>query len=162
MPWWPLEKVAEVVPAMLTPNSFGVNRLIDRSMGREAVFTWSALDSPAFRHGLAVVTMLATIAVLVLGPAGLVLGRWPRVQILLALFVAAHWAGPLIAFGLSRFRLAFLPVLVVAAVALVLDRHALWAASGRRQRIVAVVLAAIVFLVSTWQVPGVLRDPVWR
>jgi 4-amino-4-deoxy-L-arabinose transferase-like glycosyltransferase len=161
MPWWPFEKVAEVVPAMLTPNSFGVNRLIDRSMGREAVFTWSPLDSPAFRYGLAVVTMLATIAVLVLGSAGLVLGRWPRMQILFALFVAVHWAGPLLAFGLSRFRLAFLPVLVVAAVALVLDRQVLWSASGRRQRIVAAVLAAMVFLVSAWQVPGVLRDPVW-
>jgi len=159
MPAWPFEKIVDVVPAMVGPNSFPLGRLLDER--HLLTFSWSALDAGGVRMTLAVLTILASYALLSLGAVGLILPPRPGPALLFAVIIAALWVGPLVTFGLSRFRLAFVPLFVVAAAGLVVAPRIRWDEASRTRRGVALGVVLVLTVVFVSQVPGVLLDPTW-
>lgn len=166
MPWWPFEKVVETLPALLTPVSLPVSRLINRPDGKRWALHW-AYRTPVdgtrwigLRTWIAYVAVAAWAVVLVAGTAGLALA-WGRAWVPLFLAVVAFLVFPIVlTFGASRFRLPFVPLLLIAASWLVVHGAGAWAEAGPRKRVSVVLVALLVALTaaSEWRE---LIDPGW-
>ena len=105
LPWWPFEKAWRELPAFWGVNDHLVVH-IERGAYRLPL---------AGRWGLALATVLAYVAVLALAlPSAVPASRERGVRLLLAL-LAAYLAMHVAAFGSPRFRLPFVPVLLILA-----------------------------------------------
>lgn len=150
MPAWPLEKIGETMPALLTPSPLCYPRLRHRSTEPGWSGRW-AYRTPVdgtriewLRDALAFAAVAAWLAAALAGTAGLVLaGGRPVFRLLLAV-VALHVIPVLITFAVSRFRMPFVPVLLIGAAWLAVHGRAAWRAASLRRRVAVVVATALV------------------
>jgi 4-amino-4-deoxy-L-arabinose transferase-like glycosyltransferase len=157
MPAWPIEKIAETIPALLTPNSLPAARLLGRPDGEGFAERWSYRLSTGDDHVLRTAVGWLTIGswcVLALaGAAGWALaGGGPGVRVLGA-FVLLHVLPVIVTFGCSRFRLPIVPVLMLGAALLAVRGAECWrACSGRRRGLVIAATAGMALVVgSMWE-----------
>jgi hypothetical protein len=160
MPWWPLEKIAEAVPGVLTPNALPVGRLLARPGTGAWAGKWAyatAVDGGGaewLRDVLAWANVAVWAVTLLAGTAGLALaGTGGRAPVgLFLLFIALHLLPTILTFGISRFRLPFEPLLLIAAVWCLAQGAAAWRAAGRGRRIAACMATGTVaaILASQW------------
>jgi hypothetical protein len=163
MPWWPVEKLGEVGES-LAPTSLASRRLQQAPEGERAPMEkdWSvqfrsaALESSAFREAAAAATVAFYLLVLLAGVGGLSLGRDRQAARLFALYVVAHLLPVALAFGLTRFRQPFMPVLAVYAAVLLCEPRALWreASALRRAATLAAVVVALAAVFYGWRAAG--------
>ncbi len=162
MPAWPFEKTAEMIPALLTPNSLPAARLRGRpeEEGWEGRWSYRLAGGEAARDAIAWVAVASWCAVALVGVAGWVLlGRRPG-SLVLAVFVAAHVLPVIITFGCSRFRVPVVPVLMLGVAWLLVNGASAWRDAGTRRRGVAVAAAALLAIVigSMW---STVATPQW-
>jgi hypothetical protein len=113
------------------------------------------LDTPAFRA----LTIAAYVATMLLAAAGLLFARERNVRLFTGLVVAYHVAVTGFFFSLTRYRLAFVPLLIVFAAWSLCARSELWQA--RRSRRATVLAALWVLMLASWipDLPGIVRGP---
>ncbi|MGQ0722337.1 MAG: glycosyltransferase family 39 protein [Candidatus Eiseniibacteriota bacterium] len=161
MPWWPFEKIAEAVPGVLTPNALPVGRLLARPESSGWAGSWAyvtAVDGGAAERSRDVLAwaMVAIWTVTLLGgAAGLALaGAGGRAPVgLFGLFIAFHLLPTILTFGISRFRVPFEPLLLIAAMWWLAEGAAAWRQAGRRRKLAAALAvgSAALILVSEWR-----------
>ncbi len=152
MPAWPFEKAARQLPRFFKPGSFAVRRLHTPhgDPGRWGYgFRWSWLERPAVRIGLVVVVVLAYLAVLLPGAAGLVLSRKTELSGLFALFIVIQILPSILPFSMCRFRLPSMVFFIVGAASLVSMGRSDWrVASPQRRGFALGTVATLLLLVS--------------
>ncbi|HMB71536.1 MAG TPA: glycosyltransferase family 39 protein [bacterium] len=163
LPWWPFEKLAEMIPRLLTPNSLLTQRMLARP-DKPGAYSGSAYETRADGTGLewirlffAYLAVASWVALLLAGTGGFALawGR-PLVGIFL-LFIGLQILPTIITFSFSRYRVPFLPLLAIAAVWLALEGGAAWRAARTRHRaavLLSVATAAVVVGLRWWTVIG--------
>ncbi|HMB71535.1 MAG TPA: glycosyltransferase family 39 protein [bacterium] len=159
MPWWPLEKTAETLPRLLTPNSFPVARWLarpDEKGWRGARAYRARIDGTPLERLRPVFAYAAVGAWIVVLPAGLVgiVLAWRRpLSRLFVLYLALHVLPVIVTFGMSRFRLPLVPILVIAAASLFGSVRTSWAEAGAVRRSVASAsaLAAAIVVATQWK-----------
>ncbi len=131
-PWWLVDKLAREMPAFWGVNDHLVVHL-QRGAYRLAL---------ASRWAFALPTVLAYLTVLALAVASVVPAARERAFALPVALLAAYLAMHVVAFGSTRFRLPFLPLLfLLAARTLDVGPGASWRAQGKTQRAATAVLA---------------------
>ncbi|MBW2420204.1 MAG: glycosyltransferase family 39 protein [Deltaproteobacteria bacterium] len=164
MPWWPAEKLFEQVPRFFTPTSFAVRRLLVPPDDTGPDQTWSYRfreslpDSPGLRWLAVSVVVAAYVAVLALGVVGLVLGRRRDLVALFVVFMAAQLLPALVTFAASRFRLASMVLLIVAAAPLLGREDNPFASATPARRKSALVAAAALLLLVLSRYEDALRS----
>jgi len=164
MPWWPLEKLVEQIPRFLTPTSFAVRRLLIPPDDPGPDQTWSYRvreplpDSPGLRWLAVSVVVAGYVAVALLGVVGLVVGQRRHLVGLFTLFVAAHLLPTLVTFAASRFRLACMLVMIVAAASLLRGEGNPFAAATPARRRTALAAATALLLVVLYRFGDALRS----
>jgi 4-amino-4-deoxy-L-arabinose transferase-like glycosyltransferase len=157
MPAWPLEKIAETIPALLTPNSLPAARLLGRPDGEGWAGKWayrlSTGDDRALRTTIGWLAIGSWCLIALAGIAGWALaGGGPGARILAA-FALLHVLPVIVTFGCSRFRLPIVPVFVVGTALLAVNGVESWRACGGRRRGIAIAATLGVALVvgSMWE-----------
>lgn len=154
LPAWPVEKTVRNVPALFRPTAFPVRRLLQRPEWEEEIpgvigrwayrFRWEFFGRSRVRFAAALSVGVAYLALVFGGTAGLALSRERRLAALLAALALAHVVPVILTFASTRFRLPFVPLLIVGASALLASPSGCWREAGRTQR--AVALAALLLL----------------
>jgi 4-amino-4-deoxy-L-arabinose transferase-like glycosyltransferase len=133
MPTWPFEKLASELPNFFSPTSFAVRRLlmpegrtwwVDRAWRYE--FRFEALNADAARMAGVVAIVGSYLVLVLLGSLGLGLMPDSPPRQLMLLFVVSQ-IGPAVAiFAVSRFRIASMAVLILAAAWLIRAGPGAW------------------------------------
>jgi len=153
MPAWPLEKVAEAIPALATPNSLPAARLLGRPDDEGWAGRWSyrLAGAESARDPVAWLAIGGWCVVALAGVAGWCLAGGPEGR-LLAAFVALHVLPAIVAFGCSRFRIPIVPVLLLGTALLAVRGRTAWREASPQRRGIALGAAGLLALViaSRW------------
>jgi 4-amino-4-deoxy-L-arabinose transferase-like glycosyltransferase len=156
LPWWPLEKLASELPHLFAPSSKTVTRLLFEREDLPRHPEWAyrfriaAWNERGFRRAAAAGVVAAFVLVALLGSAGLALAPRPAPSGLLLLFIAAQLLPPVVSFATTRFRLASMVILTVAAGGLLAQGRGAWsgASPGRRAAAIAAAAATALLILS--------------
>jgi hypothetical protein len=85
MPWWPFEKVISEIPSLITPNSFGISRLLPVNASWRYRFECRIMDQSEFRYGLAAFSVVVYVAALLLAAPSLAIDNRGKLPLLLTL-----------------------------------------------------------------------------
>jgi hypothetical protein len=150
LPWWPLEKIVETVPDLLTPAPLPVGRLLNRPVEQGWARKWAyrtAVDGTRaewLRDAVAYSAVAGWVLVALAGTAGLALA-WGRPPAgVLALVIALHVVPVVVSFAASRFRMPFVPLLILGAAWLAVHGREAWAGASPWRRAAAVAAAVLV------------------
>jgi 4-amino-4-deoxy-L-arabinose transferase-like glycosyltransferase len=164
MPAWPLEKIAETIPALLTPNSLPAARLLAHADVEGFEERWSYRlstgDGRVLRTVVGWLTIGSWCLLALAGVAGwAIAGGGPGAR-LLAAFVLLHLLPVIVTFGCSRFRMPIVPVLMLGAALLAVHGAESWRACSARRRGVALAatLGVAVVIGSMWET---VTTPQW-
>jgi 4-amino-4-deoxy-L-arabinose transferase-like glycosyltransferase len=154
LPWWPLEKVRDEIPSLLTPNSFPAARFFaqpEEPWGRLWAFHFSSqeLDRKLVGQALGMLTVGVHMITTLAGTLGLALLPLKNRAFPLLAFGVAHVAPTIVAFACSRYRIPLTPIFLLGAAALFANGGLLWRQASHRRRFAAIgalVLAAIILL----------------
>ncbi|MCP4590584.1 MAG: glycosyltransferase family 39 protein [bacterium] len=166
LPWWPVEKIRRDVPRLFTPNSFAVGRLLGTPGAAGWAGEWGyhfrpeVLNAPAVRVVMVVLAVGVYVCVVVPGVGGLVLTPHRRFANLFALFIGSQVLPTLITFACSRFRLGFMPLLMIATASFLAQPGLQWRSASGLRRLVALAVMIVMLLVVASNYRTILK-PQW-
>jgi hypothetical protein len=125
-PAWLFTKLAHNVPLLLSPDAFHLYKLRNGSYGK--VGSWT-------RRGIVAVTVLAYAAIACLGALGIASARAGRRRLLALGVLGCVLALHVVANANSRFRMPWMPLVIVFAAHAALGGRALVAAMRPAERV---------------------------